>query len=62
MITFFINILQVMAKMGISTLQSYKGAQIFEAVGLNDDVIDRCFRGTQSRIGKYIIKIKIINT
>lgn len=44
-----------MAKMGISTLQSYKGAQIFEAVGLNDDVIDRCFRGTQSRIGKYNI-------
>lgn len=44
-----------MAKMGISTLQSYKGAQIFEAVGLNDDVIERCFRGTQSRIGKKII-------
>lgn len=42
---------KVMAKMGISTLQSYKGAQIFEAVGLGSDVIDRCFRGTQSRIG-----------
>ncbi|XP_073951768.1 uncharacterized protein [Choristoneura fumiferana] len=42
---------KVMAKMGISTLQSYKGAQIFEAVGLNEDVIDKCFRGTQSRIG-----------
>lgn len=42
---------KVMAKMGISTLQSYKGAQIFEAVGLSQDVIDRCFRGTQSRIG-----------
>ena len=39
-----------MAKMGISTLQSYKGAQIFEAVGLNDEVIDRCFAGTASRI------------
>ena len=36
--------------MGISTLQCYKGAQIFEAVGLNDEVIDRCFAGTASRI------------
>lgn len=42
---------KVMAKMGISTLQSYKGAQIFEAVGLGADVIERCFRGTQSRCG-----------
>ena len=39
-----------MAKMGISTLQSYKGAQIFEAIGLADDVIDRCFAGTASRV------------
>ncbi len=44
------GILKVMAKMGISTLQSYKGAQIFEAVGLNDEVINRCFAGTPSRI------------
>jgi len=44
------GILKVMAKMGISTLQSYKGAQIFEAVGLRDEVIDRCFAGTASRI------------
>ena len=44
------GMLKVMAKMGISTLQSYKGAQIFEAVGLNHDVIDRCFVGTPSRI------------
>ncbi len=44
------GILKVMAKMGISTLQSYKGAQIFEAVGLKEDVIDRCFTGTASRI------------
>ncbi len=44
------GMLKVMAKMGISTLQSYKGAQIFEAVGLNHDVIDRCFVGTASRI------------
>jgi len=44
------GMLKVMAKMGISTLQSYKGAQIFEAVGLASDVIDRCFIGTPSRI------------
>ena len=44
------GILKVMAKMGISTLQSYKGAQIFEAVGLADDVIDRAFAGTASRV------------
>ena len=44
------GMLKVMAKMGISTLASYKGAQIFEAVGLNRDVIDRCFVGTASRI------------
>ncbi len=44
------GILKVMAKMGISTLQSYKGAQIFEAVGLNHQVIDLCFRGTTSRV------------
>ncbi|MBW3599813.1 MAG: glutamate synthase large subunit, partial [Planctomycetes bacterium] len=44
------GMLKVMAKMGISTLQSYKGAQIFEAVGLRDEVIDRCFAGTSSRI------------
>ncbi len=44
------GMLKVMAKMGISTLQSYKGAQIFEALGLKDEVIDRCFAGTASRI------------
>ena len=44
------GMLKVMAKMGISTLQSYKGAQIFEAVGLSDDVVTMCFRGTASRI------------
>ncbi len=44
------GMLKVMAKMGISTLHSYKGAQIFEAVGLRDDVIERCFTGTASRI------------
>lgn len=44
------GILKVMAKMGISTLQSYKGAQIFEAVGLASDVIDQAFTGTASRV------------
>jgi glutamate synthase (NADPH) large chain len=44
------GMLKVMAKMGISTLQSYKGAQIFEAVGLHQDVIQRCFAGTPSRL------------
>ena len=44
------GMLKVMAKMGISTLQSYKGAQIFEALGLKDEVIDVCFCGTPSRI------------
>ena len=42
---------KVMAKMGISTLQSYKGAQIFEAVGLHPEVIDVCFKNTASRVG-----------
>lgn len=45
------GISKVMAKMGISTLQSYKGAQIFEAVGLDQEVIDKCFKSTVSRIG-----------
>jgi glutamate synthase (NADPH/NADH) large chain len=44
------GILKVMAKMGISTLRSYKGAQIFEAVGLDRPVIQRCFTDTASRI------------
>ncbi len=44
------GMLKVMGKMGISTLQSYKGAQIFEALGLSADVIEMCFRGTASRI------------
>jgi glutamate synthase (NADPH/NADH) large chain len=44
------GMLKVMAKMGISTLQSYKGGQIFEALGLADDVVERCFHGTVSRL------------
>ena len=41
---------KVMAKMGISTLQSYKGSQRFEALGLNSEVINQCFVGTASRV------------
>jgi glutamate synthase (NADPH/NADH) large chain len=44
------GMLKVMAKMGISTLQSYKAAQIFEAVGVKDEVIERCFTHTPSRV------------
>lgn len=44
------GMLKVMAKMGISTLQSYKGAQIFEAVGLSQEIVKRCFVGTASRV------------
>jgi glutamate synthase domain-containing protein 2/glutamate synthase domain-containing protein 3/glutamate synthase domain-containing protein 1 len=44
------GLLKVMSKMGISTAQSYHGAQIFEALGLSPDVIDRYFTGTASRI------------
>ncbi|KAI9243658.1 hypothetical protein BDA99DRAFT_566544 [Phascolomyces articulosus] len=44
------GILKVMSKMGISTLASYKGAQIFEALGIDHTVISRCFAGTASRI------------
>src|SRR5438477_8462329 len=44
------GILKVMAKMGISTLQSYCGAQIFEAIGLNRSVVNRYFTGTASRV------------
>ncbi|MFL5843984.1 MAG: glutamate synthase central domain-containing protein, partial [Solirubrobacteraceae bacterium] len=45
------GLLKTISKMGISTIQSYCGAQIFEAVGLERDVIDRHFNGTASRIG-----------
>ncbi|BGP23632.1 glutamate synthase [NADH] [Rhodotorula toruloides] len=44
------GILKVMSKMGISVLSSYKGAQVFEALGLAEDVVERCFTGTASRI------------
>jgi glutamate synthase (NADPH/NADH) large chain len=45
------GIVKVMSKMGVSTVASYTGAQIFEAVGLGRDVVDEYFTGTVSRIG-----------
>ncbi len=44
------GLLKVFSKMGISTLQSYQGAQIFEIIGLNKEVVDKCFSGAVSRI------------
>ncbi|MDD5653926.1 MAG: glutamate synthase large subunit, partial [Candidatus Omnitrophica bacterium] len=51
------GILKILSKMGISTLQSYRGAQIFEAVGLKQEVIENYFPGTVSRIGGIDLKI-----
>jgi len=45
------GIVKVMSKMGISTIKSYRGAQIFEALGIDKDVIDKYFTWTDSRIG-----------
>jgi glutamate synthase (NADPH/NADH) large chain len=45
------GLLKVMSKMGISCLSSYQGAQIFEAIGVGQDTIDRWFPGTASRVG-----------
>ncbi|MEA2026673.1 MAG: glutamate synthase central domain-containing protein, partial [Chloroflexota bacterium] len=45
------GLLKTMSKMGISTVSSYAGAQIFEAVGLSDEVIEEYFPGTASRVG-----------
>ena len=44
------GVVKTMAKMGISTVQSYRGAQIFEAVGLNSDIVDKYFTWTPTRI------------
>jgi glutamate synthase domain-containing protein 2/glutamate synthase domain-containing protein 3 len=45
------GLLKTFSKMGISTLQSYRGAQVFEAIGLNEDLVNAYFAGTTSRIG-----------
>jgi glutamate synthase (NADPH/NADH) large chain len=44
------GLFKIMSKMGISTIASYRGAQLFEIVGLHDEVVERCFPGTTSRI------------
>ena len=44
------GLLKILSKMGISTITSYRGAQLFEAVGLADEVVDLCFKGVPSRI------------
>lgn len=44
------GLMKILSKMGISTVASYRGAQLFEAVGLADEVVDLCFRGVASRI------------
>jgi glutamate synthase (ferredoxin) len=51
------GLLKVMAKMGISTIASYRGAQIFEAIGLGQEVVDRCFFGTTSQVGGITLQI-----
>jgi glutamate synthase (NADPH/NADH) large chain len=44
------GLFKVMSKMGISSISSYRGAQLFEIIGLGPEVVERCFRGTTSRI------------
>ncbi len=44
------GLLKILSKMGISTIASYRGAQLFEIIGLDDDVVDLCFPGTPSRV------------
>ena len=45
------GIVKIASKMGISTIQSYQGSQIFEAIGISEDVIEKYFTGTVSRVG-----------
>ena len=54
------GLLKTISKMGISTIQSYRGAQIFEAVGLERGLIDRHFTGTASRIGGVGLEVLAI--
>ena len=54
---------KVFSKMGISTIQSYRGAQVFEAIGLEEDLVEKHFSGTPSRIsGVGIHKICLLYT
>jgi glutamate synthase domain-containing protein 2 len=45
------GVLKIMSKMGISLLSSYQGGQIFEIIGLSDEIVDVAFRGSVSRVG-----------
>ncbi|HET6549026.1 MAG TPA: glutamate synthase central domain-containing protein, partial [Solirubrobacter sp.] len=56
------GLLKTISKMGISTIQSYNGAQIFEAVGLAPELIDRHFTGTASRIGGIDMDVLAVET
>jgi glutamate synthase (NADPH) large chain len=51
------GVIKIMSKMGISTVASYTGAQVFEAVGLAPEVVDRYFTGTPSRIGGVSLEV-----
>ena len=51
------GVLKVMSKMGISTIASYTGAQVFEAIGLSHELIDEYFAGTTSRLGGVGLEI-----
>jgi glutamate synthase (NADPH/NADH) large chain len=44
------GLFKIMSKMGISSISSYRGGQLFEIVGLGDEIVERCFKGTPSRI------------
>jgi len=44
------GLMKILSKMGISTISSYRGAQLYEIVGLHDSVVDKCFTGTTARI------------
>ncbi|HXG35638.1 MAG TPA: glutamate synthase large subunit, partial [Dehalococcoidia bacterium] len=45
------GLLKIMSKMGISAIRSYRGAQIFEIIGISEEVVERCFTGTPARLG-----------
>src|SRR5581483_4712634 len=49
--TFDLGLAKIMSKMGISVVDSYRGAHLFDSIGLNDDVIHRCLRGTPAPLG-----------
>jgi len=51
------GVLKVMSKMGVSTVASYRGAQIFEAIGISNEVIDKYFTGTVSRLGGVNLEV-----